>query len=130
MAHNDSIPYSLGTQAFKTGFDDEIVNFFVDFEEVSLLETFSACKLVFRVDNSLSSEALGEIIGTIEDREDPDDNVVKKAAVSIFNDELKKSILGDLKTRFVFVALVLTGGSGSDESKPLWYASAQVIGVA
>lgn len=129
MSHKNKLPYSIGIEAFKTGFDTEIVDFFVDYEDVSLLDTFTSCKLVFRDNNSLTSEALGEEIGTIEIRTDKDDGVDKNAAVVSFSDTLKKSILGDLKTRLVFVALVLEGGTGEYASFPLWHAQAEVIGV-
>lgn len=129
MAHNNQLPYSIGIEAFKTGFDTEIVDFFVDYNDVSLLDTFTSCKLVFRDNNSLTSEALGEEIGTIEIRTDKDDGTDKNAAVVTFSDTLKKSILGDLKTRLVFVALVLEGGTGAYASFPLWHAQAEIVGV-
>jgi len=129
MAHNNRLPYSIGIEAFKTGFDTEIVDFFVDYKDVSLLDTFTSCKLVFRDNNSLTSEALGEEVGTIEMRTDKDDGAEKNAAVVTFSDTLKKSILGDLKTRLVFVALVLEGGTGDHESFPLWHAQAEIFGV-
>ena len=129
MAHNDQLPYSIGIEAFKTGFDTEIVDFFVDYEDVSLLDTFTSCKLVFRDNNSLASEVFGEEIGTIEIRTDKDDGVDKNAAVVTFSDTMKKSILGDLKTRFVFFALVLEGGTGDNASFPLWHGQAEIIGV-
>ena len=129
MAHNNQLPYSIGIEAFKTGFDTEIVDFFVDYDDISLLDTFTSCKLVFRDNNSLTSEDLGEEAGTIEMRTDKDDGIDKNAAVVTFSDTLKKSILGDLKTRLVFVALVLEGGTGEHASFPLWHAQAEVVGV-
>lgn len=129
MSCNDSFPFNEGEVCFDTGLDEQIIDFVTDLDNTGLpIDQYTGCKFEFREDNSLNSPAIGApLIGTVEDQVDPDDGVTKKAAVLTMTDAKKKEILGDLKTRIVFGAFLLT--RPGDEF-PLWHANIKIIGVS